>query len=393
MRRLGFILISLGIFVGVPLLSGWGGYRIAKRQMRDRPWAAPALVEHAVASRRQSETMAGAFALHRLSLDGIENCYYSPPDFSRITWNGRDIPTPFVGYAPAPGPLPSGHINAQQFRYDRDVPLRKTKGVCRVFVVGGSTAYGAGASSNAATVGGRLEALLNASAKGEGRPFEVVTAAASSWTSTHERILIENRLLDFEPDLVIALSGHNDAYWSAAGEDVGWFRSHQDEYHHLLLHSLLHCNFGESLPARIARPPVAEDVAVVRLMRNVRAAHAALAGYGSAYCFALQPTTASLRAPRTPREASSTRHNACLTKYLDKYRQALEDLSAPGFSFVDLTQIFDDLDPSQEVFIDGCHFGDRGNDLIAQALARHVAPFLPATSTSARIRTVVDIPR
>ena len=50
----------------------------------------------------------------------------------------------------------------------------------------------------------------------------------------------------------------------------------------------------------------------------------------------------------------------------DAIRSKLSALSLPHYHFFDLTALFDD-EPT-DIFIDGCHFGERGNDRIAQAL-------------------------
>src|SRR5439155_25838703 len=172
-------------------------------------------------------------------------------DFGRVTWIGQDMPSPFVGYAPAPGPLTGGHINSLQFRYRRELQTPKPPQTCRIFLVGGSTAYGSGASSNETTVGGYLEHYLNEQAEQFGCRFEVITADCYGWASTNERILIENRLVELEPDVVVMLSGHNDIFWSLRGCNTQYFRGVQDSYYTFLVSALLIRNFSEELPLKL----------------------------------------------------------------------------------------------------------------------------------------------
>jgi len=331
---------------------------------------------------RQSETVAGAFALalsadrDPASLVGVENCYYSPPDLERVTWVARDIPTPFVGFAPAPGPLASGLINSMQFRYAREIEVPKPKNVCRVFFTGGSTAFGSGASSNETTIGGYLEAHLNEALRIRGVRCEVITAAAGAWSSTHERILIENRLVDLEPDIVISFSGHNDAFWSVLGRNVLWFRAFQDDYFLVLLNAVLAANRAEEFPSQDlgAGLPVSPAQAAERLARNVACAHYVLATVGADYIFALQPVLELSQKVRTPREqriAEAVGFHAWFIQmqdYYQEFRRSLQAMEQPGFCFVDTTTSFDGCDGSVDVFIDTAHFGDRGNDLVAQYL-------------------------
>ena len=310
------------------------------------------------------------------------------------------MPTPFVGYAPQPGPLASGHINSLQFRCDHELARPKPKGTYRIFLVGGSTAYSAGASSNATTIGGRLSVIGNRLSGREAaddqlptaesqqpiadsrlptadcrQPIaEVITAAASGWTSTHERILIENRIAELEPDLVIVLSGHNDAFFGSFDKNILWSRGYQDDHYYLLLNSLMQCNFDDPFPADEPgkSAPASPQLIADRLAHNLTLAHTALRPTGAKFVFALQPILIASKKPRTPREqmmAKRADQSGLLPRY-NAIRQKLSQLDLPNFHFIDLTDIFDELDSDTDVFLDGCHFGDRGNDLIARALVR-----------------------
>ena len=149
-----------------------------------------------------------------------------------FTWAVPNVPTPFVGSGPRPGTSGNSTINLRQFRSNRELPTRKEAGVARIFITGGSVAFGSGAPSQDRTIGEYLERELN---RGLNEPrFRVYTLANPAWASTHERILIENRLSEWQPDLVISLSGLNDVHWGQMGRDVMWFRT----YHEHLFWSL-----------------------------------------------------------------------------------------------------------------------------------------------------------
>ena len=98
-------------------------------------------------------------------------------------------------------------------------------------MIGGSTAYSSGAPSQNKTIGSLLEKLLiDKTHSDSSLEYEVFTLASPSWSTTHERIIVENRLLDLEPDLVISLSGNNDCHWGALGGNTLWFRNYADDY-------------------------------------------------------------------------------------------------------------------------------------------------------------------
>ncbi len=388
--RFLFPLMLAGFCLLLPTLGGMVGYRLAGRKAaQEDDWQAPGNLLEYVQEIRQSETMAGAFVIDRVSLEGVEKCYYDESvDFTQIVWAGRDMPTPFLGYAPQPGLLPGGRINRQQFRYHRDLDIPKSAGTCRIFVIGGSTAFGSGASTNQTTVGGYLELLyLNEQAKKYGCRFEVVTAASCGWASSHERILVENRLMELEPDVVLALSGYNDVFCGMMRFDVNCFRAIQDSYYLWLSNALLKSNFDDSFPPSLKdwRQPVSADQTAVRLQRNVDLSHGALNKVGADYCFVLQPSLSCSHKVRTPREQrmasrptgmGTVANEAELMERYDKCRTALSRLKLPHYSFWDLTGVFDS--DGSDMFIDRCHFGDRGHDVIARRLRDLLAPVLQA---------------
>lgn len=349
-----------------------------------------ALASEQIRQSEQNLTVAGAFALALsqdrtpASLAGVERCYYHPPNLERVTWVERDIPTPFVGFAAAPGPLASGFINSMQFRYAREIDNPKPGNVCRIFITGASTAFGSGASSNETTIGGYLETYLNEALHPRGVRCEVITAAAGAWCSTHERILIENRLVELEPDIVISFSGHNDAFWSVLGRNSLWFRAFQDDYFLVLLNSVLAANSAEEFPAQDpgAGKPVRAAQAAKRLARNVQCGHYVLTKVGADYVYALQPVLELSQKARTPREhqivkaVGSRAWFIQMPNYYREFRTALQALEQPSFHFLDMTSVFDSCTGDIDLFIDTAHFGDRGNDLIAQHLRGKLLPII-----------------
>lgn len=381
--------LAFVLTAGTAALAGFG---IARLQMRRRAREANAKTSTLIERWRRNATLGGAIALSagpsedRLALQALEDlkaCYYAPPDFAQVTWVGRDVPTPFVGCAPAPGPIAGGSINAMQFRYDRDVGVPKGPGIVRVFLIGGSTAFGAGASSNATTVGGYLETYLNGAAALH-RRWEVVTAANCAWSSTHERIVVENRLVEMEPDLVIALSGHNDAFWASRGRNVMWTRVFQDDYFLALMNTALASNGEEPFPT--VDPGATETVspaeAARRLARNVALSHHALASVGAEYVFVLQPVLKLTRKTLTARESGIAAQEgaqhwyAGMPAYYEEFRRAVSALEGPGLYFADATATFDEMGDDVDVFVDSCHFGDRGYDAIARWLCARIVPIV-----------------
>lgn len=307
-------------------------------------------------------------------------------EMDAYAWQVPNVPTPFVGSMPSPGTHGSATIGTDQFRGTGEIRMPKPAGTFRIFVTGGSTAFGVGAPSDADTVPGILQRLLDRETPAAaGRRYEVVNAGNPGWSSTHERILIEERLSELEPDLVVSLSGNNEAHWGFLGFDVLWFRTYYDHFYAELLRRLF-VLAGEPFepPRRLKGDlPVAHELVLARLQKNLRLAAHALAPTGATYVFALQPNLAACAKPLSPRErrhlAAELLGPGCAAYFArcyDLFRGALPQLDLPGFAYVDLTGAFDGRSAEEEIFLDSYHFGDRGNELLAERLLAELRPYL-----------------
>jgi lysophospholipase L1-like esterase len=131
-------------------------------------------------------------------------------------------------------------INAQGFRDDQPISRAKPKGEYRIFILGGSTAFGQLAASNQATVAGQLENRLNQQMTqqrqnpGKFRPlilpyfkeaadkamalppqireynYQVINAAVPGYASANDLAQLVFGILPYSPDLIIVLNGYPD---------------------------------------------------------------------------------------------------------------------------------------------------------------------------------------
>lgn len=360
------MLVGLGYAVGV--------YTVAERFEKTIHWV------------EQGETLAGVLAITPLNHEqrnGIKNAYSNPEiDTRNISWSVPNQPTPFVGTAPAPGQHHNAQINSWQMRSSEEVQVPKPSGVYRIFLTGGSTAFGSGAPSQDKTIGSLLSGLLaDRLAQKTGLHYEVFTFANPSWASTQERIAIENYLSELQPDLVVSLSGNNDVFWGDAGRNVLWFAAGADEYFQTLANVGLKTAGRKELPAlpqaRPASRPVAAELVSYRLEKNVRLSAQALHHVNVDWIFFLQPTLS------VTHKALSSREQAFIPASKNYFVQCyqlistvLAGLRQDNFRFVDLSKIFDAFQATDEVFLDQFHFGDKGNAVIAEAMFAAIANHL-----------------
>ena len=123
--------------------------------------------------------------------------------------------------------------NAQGFRRLQDVSIDKPARQVRIFLLGGSAAYGFGGAyrevddrfvkiHNNQTLDYYLEEKLNATFSGV--RWEVINSAAVAFRLYQQLPLIQSRLLRYRPDYLILMDGYNDLGQLAVAGD------HYDPY-------------------------------------------------------------------------------------------------------------------------------------------------------------------
>jgi hypothetical protein len=131
-------------------------------------------------------------------------------------------------------------INPQGFRDTEPVSPAKPEGEVRIFVLGGSTAFGQLSSSNQATFADQLEKLFNDQVAGQqstparyqpavlpylaedvdkalalpsripDRKYRVINAAVPGYASGNELAMLMQQITDYSPDMVIVLNSYAD---------------------------------------------------------------------------------------------------------------------------------------------------------------------------------------
>ena len=138
-------------------------------------------------------------------------CYRSQEEMAKMEYNT------FVGYIPAANYSGIGwHTNSGHFRYNEDLDKKKPKDEIRIFISGGSSAWGVGVVQNQ-TFAYLLEKKLNSLQSK--KKIRVIIAAAGGWASSQERAFIFSYVKEFNPDIVLMFSGWNDVFHAYTGRD------------------------------------------------------------------------------------------------------------------------------------------------------------------------------
>lgn len=101
------------------------------------------------------------------------------------------------------------NINSQGFRGSEFSPI-KEESTYRVFLIGGSTIFGSGATSDVTTIPELIQTKFE-----ELRPdlkIEIINAGVSAANSNTENKLILDKIIGYDPNLLIFYDGWNDAW-------------------------------------------------------------------------------------------------------------------------------------------------------------------------------------
>jgi lysophospholipase L1-like esterase len=164
-----------------------------------------------------------ALCLFAAFLEGMAALYLNvfadnprPLSIRNIPWH---VYEPYRNHALGPGWNSLGRVHDKQgFRRAADVAREKPPNGYRIFLMGGSAAYGLSAGApfppviitNDQTIDAKLERMLQPLFPD--RPIEVINAAVTAYWTHHHLIYLEETLLDYQPDLIIFLDGINDYY-------------------------------------------------------------------------------------------------------------------------------------------------------------------------------------
>jgi len=132
------------------------------------------------------------------------------------------------------------YANNAGFREPSDISLQKPNDEFRVFLTGGSTAFGLGPTGEAAmsigpncieyreTISHVMEMILNATASIPGKKIRVYNAAVWGYAYQHNLMRYLAKLRRYKPDLVISLDGANEIpLISKLDPDWDYFREGQ----------------------------------------------------------------------------------------------------------------------------------------------------------------------
>lgn len=349
--------------------------------------------------------------------DGTHLMNYEFDDYKNIH------PTP--GYSNTHGI----YHNQQGFRRKDDTPKDKPRNTFRIFLMGGSTAYGLESQSrygkkkygvirNDETIDYYLEQYLNE--RISGTRVEVINAAITSQQSHHHLIYLNQTILKYHPDMVIFIDGFNDYYPWEKGFDqfrdyayqerahlfmadptidalasyTGWWLFRKSHFIHVAAKTVrpIWISFkrlGNQHERKKMDVPIALENLTVNAEHNflkmVARNSIILKQAGVVGVFTVQPEIVFDQSKHfTPLEQTILEEMSAewplnYSEYKNRAHQIVvksmkQVTSDAGSTFIDLTDPFDGLD--EDAYTDYCHLTPMGNRKLAEYLGHSILPLI-----------------
>jgi len=239
-------------------------------------------------------------------------------------------------------------INTLGFRGTEFLTI-KPLDMYRIFMVGGSTMFGAGATSDETTIPGYLQHLL--SEKDFEFDIEVINSGIQGADSNTELNLIEQKLVTLSPDLIIIYDGWNDLRANHTPKVV------KENWEKI-------CEFGK-----------ANDFDVIIALQPI-------AGFGNKVL-----TNQELKYAQTGEDYTNSLLIESSSIY-QNYAKNLSEITACTKTF-DIRNVFDT--ETGPIYWDQGHVSDKGNSIIAKSLSSKVFSIISKNHGFSTFETEKDI--
>jgi lysophospholipase L1-like esterase len=329
---------------------------------------------------------------------------------------------PYLGYVHAPnfafditkGPTREMRLVTDENGYSITPYFSDANSEITIVVTGGSTIFGVGSSENSTTVPSILERLIN---ERLGIRAEVVNLALRGGQSFQEMLLVDRFFAENQADIVLAISGRNDAHQAIVEPTVeGAFlsrhvwdnavslvqRAERGEFMLINLQSklrswshtydLLYRQFQKlkknGKPRTTVKPPGPnlrrEALTNIEQRAKITSTHYAAVDQiskmnGANFVMFLQPT-AYYKKNWTEEEISRITRKYESEDLMEVYRRKEHDFydtflaTEKPFQLIDLSNIFSES--NETLYIDQCHYNDLGAKKFAEKIFESIKPLL-----------------
>ncbi len=295
------------------------------------------------------------------------------------------------------------NINSQGFRGPEFSPI-KDESTYRVFLIGASTVFGTGATSDSTTIPGLLQKKFE-----EQRPdlkIEIINAGVSAANSNTENKLILDKIVVYDPDLLIFYDGWADAWHrniilsqidplhtekaiTASKESSGIINFFQHELKIYRTPIVIYKNFFWDKTTHYQGDVESQDIIKIaeKISSNWKKNKSEICQLGLDKGFKtiviLQPILGTGNKPYSKGETGllpKTQFDIETVYVLNKLEKPLNELNNICDKIIDIRNIFDNV--SHPIYFDKGHMNDYGNNIIADNIFESIKSHIPKNTDS-----------
>jgi len=268
------------------------------------------------------------------------------------------------------------NINSDGFRGD-EINTNKNDNY-RIFITGGSTAFGFGSTSDETTIAGFLQESFDNEFKNLN--VEIINAGVNGADSYREILLIKENLVEYEPDLIISYTGTNDSggYYKEIildttkddyVPDLFKFSYHPWYRTPFVIHNLINQNNIESkvFPESLSSEQIQKDSESFR--KNWSQSCDFLKDNKIKSILILQPALITKKMPSNFEKGIDTW--IYREQLLENYAKELQLLNEKCDYTFDFRNAMDDS--SETTYYDTVHMNDLGNKIIAEKIYEKIS--------------------
>ena len=277
------------------------------------------------------------------------------------------------------------NINSHGLR-GPEISIEKPENTYRVIIIGGSTTFGQGSSSDDTTIPAFVQKKFDKENLSEN--IQVINAGVNSLYSFTETYHIKNKLMKFNPDLIVNYGGGNDAYLYIPNPKVKTSEEYKKE-----LESFKFRNYPfYRTPFMVFTLFFAQEYKEQNFPKLINPHEEVVSAWKTRWIdlcefakdndfktlIVVQPEVGTGNKPLTKDEikyrSSFGEHDLTILKNLEGFVESFGELSQVCDKTADLRNTFDNV--SEPIYWDSFHMTDFGNKIVAERLYEEMLPLV-----------------
>ena len=251
----------------------------------------------------------------------------------------------------------------------------------RIFMIGGSTTFGVGSSSDSKTIPSYLQHIIDMN-NNDGLNIEVINAGIPKAFSITEIELIQNKILAYQPDMLIIYDGLNDIGYNlkqSDSSDISLFDSiirqiNRGSYYTPKI--LIQHYFNYKHNTVDVLPFNSSGINEKTLLWKERWGKICQQDTNFKTIVILQPFVDTKFKPLSEEEMKYYKHydSESVSKYYQLYANKLDELKDSCDLTIDLRDAFASF--SNTIYFDSGHVSDFGNEVVANQISEKIIPII-----------------